>query len=321
MKPDPDIRDFLARQAALGLPPTWELPLTVVRQSVRGAQSLRTEHAEVASLRNLVISGPGGELPLRLYFPTLNNSDESLPLLVFFHGGGFVFGDLDTHDHSCRRLCNEAGAIVAAVDYRLAPEAPFPAAAEDAIAAARWALENAADLGGANDRVFVVGDSAGGNLAAVAALALRGDAGPQLTGQVLIYPVTDLRDGDYLSRVERASGYGLTQAMMEWFLSLYAPTAEQQAHPHASPLAAGDLSGLPPALVITARFDPLCSEGDAYAIRLNDAGVSVDHVRLEGAIHGIFNNVEQFAASETLWSSVTAWIKHLHMQIPSTLEE
>jgi acetyl esterase len=309
MQPDDDIRQYLDRQAALNLPAAWEVPLSAVRQSARFVQAGRSERLEVAAVSDRVIPGPGGPLPLRIYSPVLPGQGQALQLLVFFHGGGFVFGDLDTHDHACRRLCLETGAVVAAVDYRLAPEAPFPAAAEDAIAAARWCIENASELNAASDRVTVIGDSAGGNLAAVAALALRDGKGPELAGQVLIYPVTDLRDGDYPSRIECATGYGLTQEAMEWFRSLYAPEAEQQAHPHASPMAAGDLSGLPPALVITSRFDPLCSEGDAYAERLREAGVAVEHMRLEGVIHGIFNNVESFAATEGLWTAVVEWIR------------
>lgn len=318
MKPDRDIQSYLKRQAALALPPVWKLPLAVVRQSVRDAQAVRPERAEVASVRDKLIQGPGGPLQLRIYHPVQADGGRELPLLIFFHGGGFVFGDLATHDHSCRRLCNEAGAIVAAVAYRLAPEAPFPAAAEDAVAAARWALQQAAGLGGATDQVFVVGDSAGGNLAAVAALALQKESGTKLAGQILIYPVTDLRDGTYPSRVESATGYGLTQATMEWFRSLYAPSLEQQEHPYASPLAADDLRGLPPALVITAGFDPLRSEGEAYAHRLKEAGVSLEHLNLAGAIHGIFNNVEQFTASETLWKNVIFWIKRRRDQASGT---
>jgi acetyl esterase len=309
MKPDDDIHEYLERQAALGLPPAWELPLALVRQGMRDVQAARSERFEVAAVREQMIAGPGGQLQLRIYSPVASGQGAALPLLVFFHGGGFVLGDLDTHDHSCRRLCHETGAVVVAVDYRLAPEAPCPAAAQDAIAATRWCIENAAALDAASDRVIVFGDSACGNLATVAALALREEAGPQPAGQVLLYPVTDLRDGDYPSRVECAEGYGLTEAAMEWFRSLYAPTAEQQTHPHASPLAADDLSGLPPTLVITSRFDPLCSEGDAYAERLRQAGVAVEHIRLEGAIHGIFNNVETFAASGELWNAAVRWVR------------
>lgn len=305
---DEDIRRFLAEVQALDPPPAWEQPLETVRQGIRQMQAAQAKRMPVAEVADLAIPGPGGDLGLRLYRPDAGPVPP--PLIVFFHGGGFVLGDLDTHDDVCRRLCREVGALVVAVDYRLAPEAPFPAAAEDAIAATRWCMAQAAALGADPARVATCGDSAGGNLAAVAAIGVR-DLGlsPALAGQVLIYPVTDLRDGDYPSRVEMAEGFGLSQQAMDWFNGLYAPEPWQRQHPHASPVLSDDLSGLPPTFVMTAAYDPLCSEGEAYVRRLQQAGVAVQHLHLPGANHGVFTSVGGFRAGEVVWGAVLDWLR------------
>jgi acetyl esterase len=208
--------------------------------------------------------------------------------MVFFHGSGFVVCSLDTHDGICRNLCAGTGCVVVSVDYRLAPEAKFPAAPDDCLAATRWAVANAAALGADPGRVFVAGDSAGGNLAAVTALRIRDEGGPALLGQLLIYPVTDYYDPGTPSMVENAEGYGLGRAGMIWFWDHYLRTPADGAHPHASPLRAGRLDGLPPALVVTAEFDPLRDEGEYYAERLRQAGVPTEMKRWDGMNHGFF---------------------------------
>ncbi|MEO9324237.1 alpha/beta hydrolase [Nocardioides sp. C4-1] len=229
----------------------------------------------VGSVTDLEVAGR----PARLYRP---EGDEPVPTLVYLHGGGFVIGDLDTHDQTCRTLCREAETAVLAVDYRLAPEAPFPAAVDDALAAVRWAAEHRDDLGG-GERLGVAGDSAGGNLAAVAAQHL-----PDLVdAQVLLYPATHMA-GDYPSRVENAEGYFLDLATMVWFAGHYLGEGADLADPRHSPLL-GDVAGVAPALVVTAEFDPLRDEGEAYAERLRDAGVAVETVRYDGLVHGFID--------------------------------
>jgi acetyl esterase len=207
-----------------------------------------------------------------------------LPALVFFHGGGWVVGDLDTHDVICRQIASQSGAIVIAVDYRLAPEHPFPAAIDDAWAATTWIAAHAMELGVDASRLAVGGDSAGGDLATVVTLMARDAGGPLLRYQVLIYPVTDLS-------VDQPSpndgvGYGLTRDLMRWYAGQYAPAREHRLDWRASPLLAPSLEHLPPALVITAAVDPLRDEGDAYARRMEEAGVAVDSVCLGGMVHG-----------------------------------
>jgi acetyl esterase len=227
--------------------------------------------------------GPAGDIPLRLY---ASERGGLRPALVYFHGGGFVFGNLDTHDAVCRALAKESGAVVVSVDYRLSPESKFPAAVDDSYAATVWVAANAERLGIDKNRIAVGGDSAGGNLATVIAMRCRNAGGPKLAAQVLLYPVTDSSSHETGSHREFAEGYFLTTAGMEWFTSLYLASADQKHHPEVSPLLASDLSGLPPALVITAEFDPLRDEGEAYGKRLEQAGVPVTITRYPGMIHG-----------------------------------
>ena len=252
----------------------------------------------VGEVEDLVVAGGEGELPARLYRPAVDG-EHPLPVLVFLHGGGFVIGDLDTHDNQARRLCRDLGALVVSVDYRLAPEHPFPAPLDDCLAATRWVAENAARLGGDPDRLAVGGDSAGGNLATAVAQRCRDEGGPALSAQLLLYPVTDLTDPDgerHRSRRDNASGYLLTQEDMRWFESSYAQDG-QRSEPLASPLVA-DLHGLPPTVIVTAQYDPLRDEGNAYAAALETAGVSVTHHCFDGLIHGFFGMGPLSAACE-----------------------
>ena len=208
--------------------------------------------------------------------------------MVFFHGSGFVVCSLDTHDGMCRNLCAGANCVVVSVDYRLAPEHKFPAATDDCLAATAWVARNASALGGDAGRIIVAGDSAGGNLAAVTALRARDEGGPALIGQMLIYPVTDYYQPGTPSMTENAEGFGLTREGMIWFWNHYVRSAGDGVHPHASPLRAPTLAGLPQALVVTAQYDPLRDEGEDYAEALDKVGVPVEMKRWAGMNHGFF---------------------------------
>ncbi len=210
--------------------------------------------------------GPAGALGLRIYTPVEAGGPGALPVLVFFHGGGWVVGNLDTHDGLCRRLANAAGCLVVSVDYRLAPEARFPAAVDDAYAATRWVAARASSFGGDGTRLAVGGDSAGGNLAAVVSLLAHERGAPPLRFQLLLYPVTDFAF-DTPSYRENGEGYLLTRANMEWYAGHYLRDGADRRHPHAAPLRAADVGGSPPTMVITAQYDPLRDEGEAYAVR------------------------------------------------------
>ena len=236
----------------------------------------------VYKVENRHIPGPGGELPIRVYTPEAPSSG----ILVYFHGGGWVLGSLDTHDFVCRLLTSGAGCITVSIGYRLAPEHPFTAAPEDCYAATKWVAENAAALGGDRDRIAVGGDSAGGNLATVVALMARDRNGPKLCFQLLFYPAISAAN-DTPSQQEFANdGLILSRADMEWFWKLYLDDEKNAANPYACPNLSKSLSGLPPALVQTASHDPLRDEGEAYAEQLRRAGVKVTHRRYEGVTHG-----------------------------------
>jgi len=243
------------------------------------------ESEALARVEEVLIPGPAGDLRARLY---ASERGGLRPALIYFHGGGWVIGSVETHDPICRSLAKESGAVVISVDYRLAPEHKFPAAVEDAHAAAKWVCSNAQRLGIDASRIVISGDSAGGNLAAVVALRCRDDGGPVLAAQVMIYPVTDVGLSETASYRELSEGYFLGRDEMAWFVGHYLPSPEAARNPEASPLIATKLSGLPPALVITAEFDPLRDEGEAYAERLRQAGVPVTLTRYPGMIHGFF---------------------------------
>jgi len=246
---------------------------------------------EVGRVEDVTIPGPGGPLRVRLTAP--GGGGGAVPGLVFFHGGGWVAGSIATHDHLCRAITRDAGVGVVSVGYRLAPEDPFPAAVEDAEAATAWVAGNARGLGIDPARLAVGGDSAGGNLAAVVARRARDRGGPALAFQLLLYPITDA-GMNTPSYAENAEGYFLTRAAMAWYWDRYVPDAARRLGPDASPLRAGDLAGLPPALVVTAGYDPLRDEAEAYARRLAEAGVAARLAPYPGMIHGF---LRRFAAS------------------------
>ena len=280
---DPGLKLVLDQLAANPGPQLHELPVAQARIFFDQMQLPRPE-VKVAAVEDRRLPGPAGEIPVRVYRP---EGRAPLPALVYFHGGGWVIGSLETHDGSCRDLANRIGCVVVSVDYRLAPEARYPAAAEDCYAATKWVAGNAKALGVDAARLGIGGDSAGGNLAAVVALMARDRGGPALRHQLLIYPVTDA-DFSRASYRENAEGYLLTTKAMEWFWGHYVPDPARRQEPYAAPLRAKELSGLPPAFVLTAEYDPLRDEGEAYAKRLQQAGVKTRLQRYDGAIHGFF---------------------------------
>jgi len=280
----PEVRVLLEMMDAQGAPPLEaEDPIEARNSRLEPMKMLGGEPDALGRVEDLSIPGPGGDLPVRVY---ASEHGGVRPALVYFHGGGWVLGSLDTHDAVCRALAKESGAVVISVDYRLSPEHKFPSAVDDAHAATMWVAANAERLGIDARRIAVGGDSAGGNMATVVALRFRDAGGPALASQVLLYPVTDLSSSETGSYRELADGYFLTRAAMDWFRGHYLASIDHKSHPEVSPLLAPDLSGLPPALVITAEFDPLRDEGEAYAQRLRQAGVPVTATRYPGMIHG-----------------------------------
>jgi len=284
---NPTVRLLLEASAAQGAPPLETLPPPEAR--LAAAEVLKTlggAPEPVRSVENLRIPGPLGEIPLRIYTPDV---PEPRPALIYFHGGGWVVCDLDTHDVPCRAIARRAGAVVVAVDYRLAPEHKFPAAVLDSYAATNWVASHTPELGIDPERISVGGDSAGGNLAAVISLKSRDEKGPRIAGQVMVYPVTDLSSFDTPSYREFADDHSLTKTQMEWYRGLYLASLDEARNPYASPLLAPDLAQLPPALIITAECDPLRDEAKAYAARLEDAGVAAAYHCYPGMIHPFFS--------------------------------
>lgn len=269
------------------------------------------EPPALAEVRDLTIPAPHGAIPARLYRPDrLRGTDGRAPALVFFHGGGWVIGDLDSHDVVCRTLAHEGELIVISVDYRLAPEHKFPAAADDAVTATQWVADNAGSLGIDAARLHVGGDSAGGNLAAVVALAARDGKGPVLSGQVLIYPATDFAMS-HPSHSEPETSVLLTHSVIRWFRDHYLTGSADIHDWRASPAKAETLVGLPPAYVLTAGADPLRDEGDDYAHRLREAGVAVTHRHFPGQFHGFFTMGKLLAQANVAARDIGVWLKQL----------
>jgi acetyl esterase len=307
------------------LDPTLQLMLSAQRRTRTGGLSatgdpedaralMRSSHSVMAThiavpIEDFTIPGPDCPLPTRHYRPDV---DGMAPLLVFFHGGGFVVGDLESHDGLCRMICRDAAVHVLSVDYRLAPEHKPPAAVDDCVAAYRWALEHAAELGADPSRIGVGGDSAGGTLAALVALRSRDDGTPQPALQVLLYPVLDLSE-ETQSRKLFSDGFFLSKRDRDWFTDLYLGGTDVAADDaRVSPLRADDLSGLAPALVLTAGFDPLRDEGNEYAKALRSAGVTVDHRQFDSLTHG-FASIAPFGggSADAIVATISAIRAHL----------
>lgn len=311
---DPGLAAILQLVDAMGL---GELATGTPEEGRRGFRAMTCDIRvpelviPVGDVEDGSLPGPVGPIPYRVYRPAAP-AGASRPTILFIHGGGWVIGDLDTHDNQARRLCRDVDAVVMSIDYRLAPEAPFPAAVEDCWAALNWAGRHIDQLGGDAARFAVAGDSAGGNLSAVMAQLARDKGGPTLAAQLLIYPAIVFHT-DYPSRTENARGYLLTLADMQWFADHYVGSLGDGidlADPRLSPITA-DLAGLAPAVVVTAEFDPLRDEGEAYARALEDAGTPVTLVRFDGMIHGYFDLGPVSPAVEAAAARTCALLKDL----------
>lgn len=297
---DPQVTAYLELMAS-GPPVDAQTPAEARANSERAAPALSGPGPELARVEDVDLGG----VPGRLYVP--DEPGGPPPVVLWFHGGGWVVGSLETLDVTCRRLAQASGCALVSVDYRLAPEHRYPAAVEDAWAATRYLADHGRELGLDPDRLVVGGDSAGGNLAAVVALKAR-DAGLPLCLQVLVYPVVDC-DLETASYRRNATGFGLTRAAMEWYWSHYCPDPERRREPDASPLRAPSLAGVPPALVVTCDLDPLLDEGEAYARRLEAEGVPVTLSRYEGMVHGFVRLFALIDRSQELIAEVAARIR------------
>ena len=305
---DPDVERLLELARQAGKPPFEALTPDQARQAYAASWDiLQPSPSEVASVRDHAIDGPGGKLMLRIYRGAGTSAGERLPCQVYLHGGGWVIGNLESHDRLCRKVANVAGVCVVAVDYRLAPEHPFPAALDDAAFALRWVADHANELSIAPERIGIGGDSAGGNLAAVLALMARDGDAPPLVHQALLYPVVDLSAASQ-SYQRVTSGVPLTAATMHYFIEHYAPAASDRLDWRASPLKARTLAGTAPALVMTVAHDPLCDEGRAYAGRLESEGVRVTSLHLGDHVHGMLMHGKMVRASNTILDFVGAAI-------------
>jgi acetyl esterase len=302
---DPQSRFLLDQLAAQGGPALHEMSPAEARRAFESMRIPMPGEA-VASIEDRRVPGPAGEIPVRLYVP--DDAATPSPALLYFHGGGWVIGSLETHENLCKALANRSGARVVAVDYRLAPEHCWPAAAEDCYAVTCHVAERGAALGIDGARLAVGGDSAGGNLAAVVALLARERGGPRLRHQVLIYPVTD-HDFERPSYRENGRDYFLTTDAMRWFWDHYVPDRGRRDDWSAAPLRAEKLAGLPPATVITAEYDPLRDEGEAYAERLREAGVPVNCSRYEGQIHGFVSMLDLLDAGRRAADQIGAALR------------
>jgi acetyl esterase len=306
---DPDAAAVLQAFRDAGRPPYETLTPPEARAYYLAARLVTNpEPPEMAEVEPLAIPGPAGNIPARIYKPnTLRRSDGVSPGLVFYHGGGWVIGDLETHDVVCRTLASEGEMIVIAIDYRLAPEHKFPAAVDDAIAAAEWISRHARDVGIDPARLAVAGDSAGGNLAAIVSLHAR-DAGIRIAGQVLIYPATDFRM-THPSHSEPETDCLLTHNVIRWFRDHYLNGSGDVEHWRASPARAATFAGLPPAFVLTAGADPLRDEGDEYAGLLREAGVAVAHRTYPGQFHGFITMGKLLPKAGAALRDIGAWLK------------
>ncbi len=284
MPPTPETQGLLAMLEEAGGPDISEQTPEEARAAIANFAMMQAGAPEPARVEDRTVPGPGGDIPIRIYA----SAGDNLPVVMYFHGGGWVLGDIDSHDGTCKQLLAELGeAVVVSVHYRLAPEDKYPAAADDCYAAAAWVAENGAEIGADGSRMAVAGDSAGGNLSAVVSQMARDKGGPAIAAQVLHVPVTD-HSYDTPSYTENAEGKLLTRASMVWFWDHYLPSAQAGQEAYASPIKAADLSGLAPALIQTAEFDPLRDEGEAYGAAIEAAGGDVTVHRYDGVVHDPF---------------------------------
>ena len=300
----PHIRAAL--EAGRHLPSLESQPIAQARAQAKARYATTVASPPLAEVRPLAIPGPAGEIRARLYVP---EGAGPHPVVVFFHGSGFVLLDLDTHDLICRQLAAGAGALVISVDYRLAPEHPYPAAPDDCLAATRWAAAHAGELGGDPRRLALAGDSAGGCLVAATALRLRDEGGPAPCAQLLFYPVTDHPEPPTATCLEFAQGYGLTLECLRWYWRQYLPDARRASEQNASPLRAPSLTGLPPALVLSAEYDVLRDEGERWGARLAEHGVAARVERCLGMNHGFLKYVDILEPATDAMAIATAWLR------------
>lgn len=286
MPVDPQVQYLLDMMKSMNTPEIQNQSVEEARQGYALLAQLGGEPEQVHKVEDRTVPGRMGEIPVRIYTP---EGQGPHPVLIFFHGGGWVIGDIAGYDTVCRQLTNRTPCIVISVEYRLAPEHPFPAAPEDCYAATKWVADNAASFNGDPTRLAVGGDSAGGNLSAVISLMARDEGGPKLALQVLIYPATDYIEPRTQSSIDNGQGYLLTYDSMVWFSNHYLKPGFDRDDWRAFPLRAKDLHGLPPALIITAEYDPLRDEGEQYAERLREAGVPVQLSRYDSMIHGFIS--------------------------------
>lgn len=305
-----------ALSLAAGSLPYHALPIAQARAQARQGYPMVDPPFPVGAVHELEIPGPGGVTRLRMYCP---RGDGPHPVIVFFHGSGFVVLDLDSHDDICRRLCAGASCMVVSVDYRLAPEHKFPAAPDDCLAATRWVAEHAGAYGGDATRMVVAGDSAGGCLAAVTALRIRDEGGPALQGQLMWYPVTDYPSQPPASYGTYGSGYGLTHEGMLWFWEQYLSEPSAASHPHASPLRMNTPAGLPSTYVMVAEFDVLRDEGEAFARRLKECGIETVIRCQAGMNHGFLKYTGMIKEADAAIDDACAWLRRvLKIEITST---
>ena len=286
------------------LPPMQSVPPETLRANYE-AQTALAPRPDVAQVEDRMIPGPRGDIRVRIYRPDLASGH---PVIAYFHGSAFVICSIDTHDVLCRHLCLRSNAVVVSVDYGLAPEEVFPAGPDDSLAATLWVAENAASFGGNPQRLVVAGDSAGATMAIVTAMRMRNTGGPPIAAQFLIYPVTDYPDPAPPSYLERGEGCGLTADAMRWGWDLYLSNPADRSHPFASPLQAEDLGNLPPAYIITAEYDLLRDEGQAFARRLTKAGVDTVLIHYDDMNHGFMGMVGGLDRADEALATACDWL-------------
>ncbi len=308
MELDPGAKALATAIAAA--PSIDTIPLELAREQViKGFAKMKIPVKQVSSTRNILARCECGDIPVRIYTPY---GQGPFPVMVFFHGGGWVLFNLDTYDPICTHLCSSAGCIVASVDYRLSPEFKFPAAIDDCFEAVKWISEHCNEWNGDPGSLNLAGDSAGGNLATVVAIRIRDEGGPVIKSQVLIYPATDYLQPEKPSHIKFSEGYGITMNDLRWFWDKYLEKEEDASNPWAAPLLAHDLSGLPPSYVIVSGYDPLRDEGILYAERLKEAGVRVHLSVYEDMIHGFLSYLGILKQAATAIEEISGWIKKIN---------